>query len=86
MATVKENVNYPMISTSAWWTIRKKFVQTLPKNVTDTYLAGILGMEPTSAKNMLPPLKKLGLIDNDGKPTELAIRWRDDAQYPNVMP
>ena len=85
MVTIKENYNFPTISSNAWWAVRKKFYQTLPKTVTDTYLAGFLEMEPNSAKsNVLLPLKKLGLIDNEGKPTERAKRWRDDAQYPEV--
>ncbi len=34
--------------------------------------------------NLLSPLKRMGLIDNDGKPTERAIRWRDNDQYASV--
>jgi len=81
----KEAVNYPMFSTSVWWALRKKFIQTVPSRVTDTYLAGVLGMEPISAKkNLLSPLRRLGLIDSDGKPTDRAIRWRNDDQYAAV--
>ncbi len=32
----------------------------------------------------MPTLRVTGIIDKDSKPTELAIRWRDDAQYPSV--
>ena len=33
---------------------------------------------------MLGPPKAVGPIDEDNKPTNRAMRWRDDAQYPSV--
>jgi hypothetical protein len=34
------------------------------------------------AKNLIPQLVTVGLIGEDGKPTELAMDWRDDTTYP----
>jgi hypothetical protein len=34
--------------------------------------------------NVLPYLKDMGLVDNDGKTQELAKTWRDDEQYLEV--
>jgi DNA-binding transcriptional ArsR family regulator len=80
--TVKEAVNYPMISTSAWWALRKKFNQTMPPRVTANSLASLLDMTPRSVSiNLLSPLRKMGLIDSEGKTTDRAKRWRDDDQY-----
>src|SRR5258708_18274726 len=84
MVMIKENVSYPMISASAWWAIRKKFIQSMPPRVNESYLALLLHMEEKSAKNLLYPLKRVGLIDNDGKLTERANRWRDNEQYASV--
>jgi len=86
MATiVKEAVNYPMISTSAWWALRKKFKQTMPPRVTANSLASLLDMTPKSVGiNLLSPLRKMGLIDSEGRTTDRAKRWRDDDQYPLV--
>lgn len=84
MVMIKENVSYPMISASAWWAIRKKFIQSMPPRINESYLALLLHMEEKSAKNLLPPLKRIGLIDNDGRPTERANRWRDNEQYAGV--
>lgn len=84
MAAVKESVSYPMFSSTAWWAIRKKFIQSVPQRVTDTYLSTLLSMEIKSARNLIPTMKKVGLIDNDGKPTERAGRWRIDDQYAQV--
>jgi hypothetical protein len=42
-------------------------------------------MSEDSAKaNVLPALRALKIIDQDGKPLERAKRWRDDEQYSSV--
>ncbi len=85
MVVTKESVNFPMISTSSWWTLRKKFIQTLPARLTTNTLASMFNTTPKSASvNLLSPLKKMGLVDDEGKTTERARRWRDDDQYPLV--
>lgn len=81
----KESVIYIKFSERIWWALRKKFSQSMPSRVTENYLSGVLGIAANTAKlTLIPPLKKMGLIDGDGKPTELAVRWRDDEQYPDV--
>lgn len=80
-----EKKTYPQMPVKHWWTIREKFKSSIPANVTDSYLASILNMEKVSAQtNILPTLKQIGLIEEDGKTTELAKKWRDDQDYPNV--
>lgn len=68
-----------------WWKIREEFKRKAPKTVTASYLATVLSQEEKSVKtNILPPLRRMGLIDEKGKPTELAYDWRDDEKYPEV--
>lgn len=77
--------SYPMLPVAHWWTLRRKFIQSIPGVVTDNYLATVLGMAERSAQgNVLPYLKKLGIIDEDGKTGEMAKKWRDDQHYPEV--
>lgn len=46
------------------------------------YLKSLLQLSTeAAARNLLPPLKQLGLIDEDGKPTDLANDWRNDVKY-----
>jgi hypothetical protein len=40
--------------------------------------------EGSARANVLSGLKLVKIVDDDGKPTELARRWRDDAQYQTV--
>ena len=77
--------SYPILPVSQWWALRKKFKQSIPGVVTDTYLSAALNMGVNSARNnVLPYLKALGIIDPEGRPTERAKLWRDDGHYPAV--
>lgn len=76
---------FPQMPVKHWWALRKKFKQSIPGRVTANYLATILNMKEDSARaNILPPLKQMGIIDEEGKPKERAADWRDDIHYPKV--
>lgn len=80
-----EKKTFPLLPIAHWWALRKKFKQSIPGVVTDNYLATVLEMGVGSARgNVLPYLKTLGIIDEDGKTGERAKRWRDDDQYGQV--
>jgi hypothetical protein len=73
---------FPRIPESNWWTLRDQFVKTLPKEVSIGYLKSLLQLSTEAAAgNLLRPLKQLRLIDDDGKPTDLANDWRNDTKY-----
>ncbi|CAI8771712.1 DUF5343 domain-containing protein [Pseudomonas zeae] len=76
---------YPKIPMSNWFLLRDKFKQRTPEKVTPSYIASALGMgERSASANIIPPLRAFGLIDDSGKPTDLAYEWRDDNKYPTV--
>ncbi|MCA8007971.1 DUF5343 domain-containing protein [Burkholderia cenocepacia] len=57
----------------------------MPGDVTPAYLAATLNMSPVSASgNVLPSLRTFGLVNDAGKPTDLAFAWRDDEKYASV--
>ena len=72
---------YPIISTRTWWDLRKAFGRSLPGEVSPRYLATVLGIQERAAANIVPNLRRVGLIHEDGAPTERAVLWRDDAHY-----
>lgn len=74
--------SFPKIPRANWFALREKFKQKPPSEVTISYLSSVLGITEPSAANLIPPLKALGLIGQDNKPTDLAFEWRDDATYP----
>ena len=85
VAEAEARKSYPMLSATHWWALRRKFRQSLPGVVTDSYLATVLSMAANSARaNVLPFMKAFGLIDQDNKTTERAKLWRDNGTYPDV--
>jgi len=85
MAEEAKKRSFPTIPLKHWWALRDRFKQSIPGTVTDSYVATVLNMQANSARaNILPGLKLVGVIEQDEKPSEMAKRWRDDAQYPAV--
>ncbi len=79
------DVSFPKIADSSWWKLRDLFKKKVPAIVTPTYLATALSMGEASARsNLIGPFKKVGIIDDDGKPTDRAYDWRDDNKYQSV--
>jgi len=77
--------SFPMLPVSHWWELRKQFKRSIPGVVTDNYLSTVLEMKIDSARNnVLPYLKQLKIIDDEGKTGERAKQWRDDERYPTV--
>lgn len=77
--------SYPKIPRNNWFLLREKFKQRTPEKVSASYIASALSMgEASASANIIPPLRAFGLIDEAGKPTDLAYDWRDDKKYPEV--
>ena len=76
---------YPKISRKLWWLLRDRFKKTIPSVVTPTLVNSLAPMADASARsNVISPLRELGLLDEDNKPTEWASRWRHDDDYAAV--
>ena len=79
---MSDNITFPKIPVSNWYAIRKQFAKTLPSVVSQTYLQSLLKLgSAKSAQNFISPLKMMGIIDEECKPTDLANKWRNDATY-----
>ena len=78
-----EQTTYPSISEKNWWTIREKFKSSLPVTVSANYFKTLLtlGSEDSAKSNVVIPMKRLGLIDENNKTTQLANDWRLDEKY-----
>lgn len=78
-------VTYPRIPESNWWKLRDQFKKTLPAAVTTAYVRSLLGLNSEgAARNLLGPLRQVGLVDDSGRPTPRANDWRNDAKYAEV--
>jgi hypothetical protein len=80
-----KGTTYPRISKKLWWLLREKFKKAIPTTVSPTLIISLSTMQEQSAKdNVIAPLRELGLIDETGKPTDLAEKWRHDDEYESV--
>lgn len=74
-----------MLPVSHWWSLRLRFQTSIPGVITSSYVASALNMKEVSARaNVLPYLRQVGIIDEEGKPKNRAREWRDDKQYAEV--
>lgn len=77
--------NYPQLPRGVWrgaWEILRK----TPKRKLDAKaLAAELNVQPTAAKAYARELVRLGVLKEDFTPSELANRWRQDGQSPDVI-
>ena len=82
----EQNNSYPTLSEKNWWTIRERFKSSVPSSVSATYIKSLLSManDNSANSNVISPLKRIGLIDDENKPTALANDWRIDEKYKTV--
>src|SRR5262245_22192765 len=72
------------VSAKHWWGLRRQWRQSLPDRVDAGSLQSSLGVSKRHARSLVSQLRVLGLIDESGPPSELAIQWLGDAGYPRA--
>lgn len=75
---------FPIIPSRVWADVRRQFARSMPGEVTPRYLATVLSIQERAAANLVPNLRRVGLIDDAGVPTERANLWRNDEHYSEV--
>lgn len=81
----EDKTSFPIMPVRQWWALRDRFKKTVPTSIDAAYLSSALNMSETSARNnVMPGLRTTGIINGEGKPTDLAFKWRDDGQYAEV--
>lgn len=74
---------YPKVPATAWRTLRSRAASAPSTKFTPHMVATLLSMSsPRSAQdNIITPLRKLGLVDDDGSLTSRGNKWRVNASY-----
>lgn len=74
---------YPKVTAKAWRALRSRAAAAPSTKFIPSTVATLMGMaSPESARaNTVRPMRKLGLIDDDGALTERGNKWRVDASY-----
>ena len=83
MATENETEKqvYPRIPTRCWWELRKKAQSAVPSKIDVNYLCTVLNIQEGAAKNLLPHLRRVGLINEENVVQNEFHDWRDDETY-----
>lgn len=75
-------VAYPYMTPAQWHGIRERLRKSVPKLIDVDWVMAALGTSEKGAKNVLPQLRAVGLINSDGAPVgELVQDLRDDNTY-----
>jgi hypothetical protein len=74
---------YPSLSVSAWRTLRARSVSAPSTKFTPGNIAALLGLSSTQSatNNVVLPMRRLGLMDDDGSLTPRGQKWRVDSSF-----
>lgn len=77
---------FPKIPAKSWSTLRSRAAASPTTTFTPGTVASLLGFaNPDSAlRNVVAPMRKVGLIDDKGALTARGKKWRVDATYPEA--
>ncbi len=77
------NTRYPKVTAKAWAVLRNRAAAAPTVKFTHESVAALLGMaNPKSARdNIVSPMRRLGLIDEEGALTARGNSWRLDASF-----
>jgi hypothetical protein len=70
--------NYPQLPTTVWRGVREMLRKAPKRKLDEKILAVELNVQQTAAKAYQNQLVSLGLLNDDGTPTALADRWRQN--------
>ena len=77
--------SYPQIPTTVWWGMRTLLQKTPSAKFDESMLAAQLSVQPAAARQYVAELKKVGILDEEGRCTDLANKWRMDETYADAV-
>jgi hypothetical protein len=73
---------FPYMSTNQLMQIRSRLKSSLPKAITNDWLQSVLSISEKAAANLLPQLRRVGLIDKEGLLQQPLVNdFREDDTY-----
>ncbi|MEJ6389669.1 DUF5343 domain-containing protein [Gymnodinialimonas ulvae] len=76
---------FPQIPATVWWGIRDLLQRSPSAKYDDSMLAAKLGVQAVAARQYIAELTRVGILDEEGKATELGNRWRLDEKYSDAV-
>lgn len=72
--------NYPQLPKGVWQGVWALLRKTPSRKMDEKALAAELGVQATAAKAYARELMKIGILDEEFRPTDLANRWRQNGK------
>lgn len=73
--------SFPQIPSTVWWGVRALLNKTPRMALSDDILGVELRVQPAAAKQYVAELKRVGILNEDNKATDLAHKWRMSDTY-----
>ena len=80
-----EKPRYLQIPSTVWWGVRSLLNRNPKATIDERLLAVQLGVQGAAAKQYVVELSSAGLLDDEGRATPLALKWRLDASYKDAI-
>jgi len=80
-----EKQSYPQIPSTVWWGVRALLQRSPNATINDQLLSAQLNVQPAAAKQYIAELKRVGLLSDENKATEIAEKWRHDDTYHDAV-
>lgn len=76
---------FPQIPSTVWKGVWSIFYKSPSRKLDENVLSAELNVQKTAARQYINELTRLKIIESSGSPTELASRWRQDGDDPQVI-
>ncbi|HMR32345.1 MAG TPA: hypothetical protein PKA13_17340 [Geminicoccaceae bacterium] len=80
-----ERPSYPQLPSTVWWGVREILQRTPNVTIDERYLSIHLDVQEAAARQYLAELKRVGILTDEGKPTQVALRWRMSDTYSDAV-
>src|SRR5689334_5681375 len=80
-----DKTRYPQIPSTVWWGVRSLLQRTPNATVDEHFLSIQLKVQEAAARQYIAELKAAGILNDEGKATPLAQRWRLDETYADAV-
>ncbi|MGA0546533.1 hypothetical protein ACO2Q1_14770 [Brevundimonas sp. VNH65] len=80
-----EKQSFPQIPSTVWWGVRALLQRSPNSPISERTLGVQLNVQEAAAKQYVVELRRAGILDEDGKATELGQRWRHDDTYADAV-
>ena len=80
-----DKTSYPQIPSTVWWGVRALLMRSPNVVMSEQVLSAQLNVQPTAARQYIAELKRVGILNDDNKATNIAEKWRHDDTYQSAV-